>query len=688
MLSKIVKSPASRAVLSLLSAVYILLFGYFLVNGPIDATLFGFIRVLVADLDAPLWQFTVIFGLLLVSTRLESAEKARSVFLFFWVFAALVMFMAYVATALGGGAPLKEFGPELVYKPGLMITTGYAAGAYAVFLIGLLLFKRDWLNPSAHPGFFALFVVFFPAYLIYMANGYTVFGGDTTYNIYLPQRLLAGEGFYFDGRFIAEHGSWGLLKVDGGYMPVWPIGAAFFAIPTTLIQILLGVDPGHTSAALSQKMTSAWVAGAAAAVMFQIIHIVTRRPWMSALLTAGFALGTTQATISSVTLWQHGPTTLLILLGMRSILASERGRYFYLGLAGLPLAFLPVVRIQTVLFYFAGLAAVWRMRPRSVITFLLWSVPGVALSLYVNLGLYGHILGGYAHLAKTGDFESSFINGFAGLLISPNRGLFVFSPFLVLALFGAGAAVRNRSVSAISFGVAALVYTVLHAKWGEWYAGWCIGPRFTTEIQPVLMYLIAILFATRWKAALDWAVAALITVSIAITLPGMLYPHEHGWWNAFPDVNKNRERLWDFSDWLPLYFLHRLEFENFKEAPARAFVENQGLWYEKSDEYGYRVVIALKRKPQRLFTFPQVYLEKGEYELVLKGESDAERGVVYFFINVMDQRIVKPELEIPPQGPFSLSVKFKVDRPAYIDANTHAAGKGKAVFDSVRLRRL
>ncbi len=65
-----------------------------------------------------------------------------------------------------------------------------------------------------------------------------------------------------------------------------------------------------------------------------------------------------------------------------------------------------------------------------------WLAAGAAvplgLVLTYNLAAAGHLAGGYGIPRTAGFFHHGLLTGVAGLLFSPTRGLFVFSPFLLL----------------------------------------------------------------------------------------------------------------------------------------------------------------------------------------------------------------------------------------------------------------
>jgi hypothetical protein len=85
----------------------------------------------------------------------------------------------------------------------------------------------------------------------------------------------------------------------------------------------------------------------------------------------------------------------------------------------------------------------------------------------------------------------SLAHGAYGLLISPNRGLFVFSPVLLAALtvpFVAARLLPEQRVLVVAYGLGALGYFLLIAKMVSWGVfGW--GPRYLVPILPILFVM-------------------------------------------------------------------------------------------------------------------------------------------------------------------------------------------------------
>jgi hypothetical protein len=127
----------------------------------------------------------------------------------------------------------------------------------------------------------------------------------------------------------------------------------------------------------------------------------------------------------------------------------------------------------------------------------LWLLAGAAVPLsallYYNLDFIGHVAGGYA-LAKNankGFFQLSW-SGVAGLLVSPTRGLLIFCPFLVFVPVGLIQRLRapgSRGLAvALSFAVAAQFLLYSQA---DWRAGVSWGPRWLTDLLPIMMWMLA-----------------------------------------------------------------------------------------------------------------------------------------------------------------------------------------------------
>ncbi|HEX6838318.1 MAG TPA: hypothetical protein VF334_17195, partial [Polyangia bacterium] len=115
---------------------------------------------------------------------------------------------------------------------------------------------------------------------------------------------------------------------------------------------------------------------------------------------------------------------------------------------------------------------IWRALPLAVLVFGELS----ALLLWHNYVKTGSLFdSGYQ--IKNGVFSGDLFAGLYGLLLSPGKSAFLYSPPLVLAVLGARTAwLRRRAETA--FLVAIVVVSLLfNAKFRHWHADYCWGPR-------------------------------------------------------------------------------------------------------------------------------------------------------------------------------------------------------------------
>ena len=151
----------------------------------------------------------------------------------------------------------------------------------------------------------------------------------------------------------------------------------------------------------------------------------------------------------------------------------------------------------------------------------------------------------------------------AGLLVSPSRGLLVFSPFLVA--LPAAAALRRRDWP-LSRGwwavgiVWPLLLVLAFSRWTMWWGGGCFGPRLLTDALPGLFLLVVRVWPTRLPrggATLGVAVLTLTALTAGTIHVGQgLYNPWTFRWNGEPSVDTEPWARWA---WRFPQFLHSAE---------------------------------------------------------------------------------------------------------------------------------
>jgi len=161
----------------------------------------------------------------------------------------------------------------------------------------------------------------------------------------------------------------------------------------------------------------------------------------------------------------------------------------------------------------------WAGRRRAPLLAAAAALPMVLVLLY-NLRVAANVGGGYGVIGTPRFFEHDLLPGVCGLLVSPTRGLFVFSPFLLFLVLAWRHPPRGREerglTLAMSAGVA--IQILLYAK-TEWKGGLSWGPRYMTDFLPFLVWmLVPVVTALRGASRVSFIVA--VSVAIAIEAIG------------------------------------------------------------------------------------------------------------------------------------------------------------------------
>jgi hypothetical protein len=120
-----------------------------------------------------------------------------------------------------------------------------------------------------------------------------------------------------------------------------------------------------------------------------------------------------------------------------------------------------------------------------------------ALLQFVNHSRYGGVdlTSGYADQSEGVKFSTPILVGLHGLIASPGKGLFFFSPGLIIGIWGwcvGGPRIRAAALCALA---AWLPFFIAMAMWQNWDGGWCWGPRHIVQIHLPIMLGAAFLLA-------------------------------------------------------------------------------------------------------------------------------------------------------------------------------------------------
>lgn len=350
-------------------------------------------------------------------------------------------------------------------------------------------------------------------------------------------------------------------EIDGHVYMLYPVGASVLAAP--VVWLIDKVSPDFAASlrtGFGEPVQTA-IAGAITALTVLLVFLIARlyvaRPY-AGLIALTLAFGTSAWSVTSRTLWQHGPSMLMLALALYLILHA-RTRPALIQLVSLPLAFAYVVRPTNGIAVVVFSLYVLIFQRRYLARYLAWALVVAVPFVLLNLSVYHALLPNYYRWYGGFSF-STFFTALLGHLISPSRGLLIYSPVLILSIAGVMLKARRREFEKHDAFVLAIM--VLHwvsiSLWWNWWGGVSYGPRLFSDMLPYFAYWLipvaaAVARSTRVKKR-AWAAtwAALLAVSVFIHGHGVTSPDVLEW-NASPaPIDFYPSRVWDWRDpqWL------------------------------------------------------------------------------------------------------------------------------------------
>jgi hypothetical protein len=404
-------------------------------------------------------------------------------------------------------------------------------------------------SPSAPPlgtGFFFLFAF---VYLYAFPYFDQLRSANEMPRILMTQQMVDRHTFRLDER-LGEMGSRLDLSrgPDGHWYPNKAPGASFLAVPAYAICKMLG----FTSLRACTWAFRATAVTLPALLFLPFFYKLTRRfsPHESARRTslAAYALAS-PALPYGILFFSHQPAAVAagscFIASVATVRQDARRPVLTALLAGffagcaIMMDYQASLSVAVVGLYVLVFA--WR-RVRTLGLVLLGTVPpALALAAYHTACFGSPIKTGYNFSVDTVTRE-----GFMGIvgpsatslwstLFLPANGILVLAPWVLLAIVGAVAIVRNREdrsrigAEAIVCLTVFVVYVLFLTSLVPYMArgGWCVGPRYMTVALPFVAWLATAGFAAaeRWRMTSVLAQALVISSGVIYVAAASTYPH-------------------------------------------------------------------------------------------------------------------------------------------------------------------
>jgi hypothetical protein len=331
---------------------------------------------------------------------------------------------------------------------------------------------------------------------------------------------------------------YGKYDTRGEARTPYPPGHPLFAIPWYLfgryvIERLPGMPPNAERMILEAAVCFSSAVFSAAAVM--VLFLICRAlglDGLRSLATAGIVGLATPVFAYSSWFFSESLTSALLLAAAYFVFARHVGELVPLTAAAIGGALLGVAIFVRPAHAFA--AAVFfcalflrdrakALGPAMILAFV--SAIGLAALLLYNFHLYENALEfGYPAVAEGGkrlnSFETPFLTGLFGFLLSPGKSIFVFAPPVALAILGIPRLWRkDRGLATVAAG-ALPVYLLFYARYSQWEGGYCVGPRYMVPAVGLLCIALAPMIAEEKKST-RLAAISLTVIGIAVQLISM-----------------------------------------------------------------------------------------------------------------------------------------------------------------------
>jgi len=148
-------------------------------------------------------------------------------------------------------------------------------------------------------------------------------------------------------------------------------------------------------------------------------------------------------------------------------------------------------------------------------------LPGLAMILLHNYLRFGSPFNnGY----DQEQFSTPLWQGLGGLLFSPGKSLFLYSPVLLALPFAVGRFWRRARAEASLFGLISGATLLYYSLWWAWEGGWSWGPRFLVPLLPMLVLPLGALLAQPAARKRGWLIllfGLLLPLGIVVQMLGV-----------------------------------------------------------------------------------------------------------------------------------------------------------------------
>lgn len=343
---------------------------------------------------------------------------------------------------------------------------------------------------------------------------------------------------------------WQFAQHNGHCYYQFPLGTSLLATPFVAIANLWGMDMFCHE---QESILQGWLAPLTVSVISLLIYSLSRfrfGSYRSTIFAVLFVFGTTLASSCGAALWSFNCELIFMMIALHCLLSISDGhgsRTLCPLLLGGALFFAYLSRPSALVFiagcggvlFFKNLSAVWKTLATLCVLFLAF--------IMFSIHEFGLLVPPYYQLTRLGG-AATFWTALLGNTVSPSRGLFVFSPFLLLLLIFSLIHFRWNILNLFAYGWIVLNLVAV-SHFPHWWGGGSFGPRLLTDVVPAFL-LLGLLTApplTKHRGRVFWGLLLLLGgLSVGIHSVQGLYNLAPWSWQREPDIDKYPEYIFDW----------------------------------------------------------------------------------------------------------------------------------------------
>lgn len=375
-----------------------------------------------------------------------------------------------------------------------------------------------------------------------------------------------------------------LRYVRDHYMSAYPVMPAILSIPVYTVPVFLGLTEGAVSSmgftqteivgTLLSKISGSLVVSISVGILYlTLLRLTNKRSalWIALI----YGLATSSWAVSSQGLWQSSMSQPCLAFAFYFFIkAKENTRNIIY--AGIPLALSVACRPHNTIFVLIMFVYVIHKHRAQIIHFMAYPAIIATILLTYNIYYFSTPVGGYGTTTESSKILTSKeideketltknneikvvsdasrlsyprLNRLLGLLVSPSRGLLVYSPCLIFAFIGMVLALYHRNLLLTYVAIATIMTIISYSSFYGWHGAFGYSYRMLVDLLPGLCLFLAVVYD--WIVKHRWVKSLfvfLVFFSIFIQIIGTFF-YPCGFYDEASKSDIRSDRIfWNWKD--------------------------------------------------------------------------------------------------------------------------------------------